>query len=66
LAPLGGEGSHPVEAGRCWTQPPRIVHTVLGYSDDRELLEIVLLADFETVTLASAEQRAPGKRRSLR
>ncbi|MFZ0401035.1 MAG: cupin, partial [Pseudolabrys sp.] len=33
-------------------QPPKIKHTVLGYSDDCELLEIVLPADFETVTLA--------------
>ena len=33
-------------------QPPKIEHTVLGYSDDCELLEIVLPADFKTVTLA--------------
>ena len=46
-----GEGVHTFEAGSCWIQPPRIVHTVLGYSDDCELLEIVLPADFETVTL---------------
>jgi hypothetical protein len=32
-------------------QPPKIKHTVRGYSDDCELLEIVLPADFETVTL---------------
>ena len=30
---------------------PRIKHTVLGYSDDCELLEIVLPADFKTITL---------------
>ena len=32
-------------------QPPGIKHTVLGYSDDCELLEIVLPADFKTVML---------------
>jgi mannose-6-phosphate isomerase-like protein (cupin superfamily) len=46
-----GEGTHTFYAGSCWIQPPRIKHTVLGYSDDCELLEIVLPADFETVTL---------------
>ena len=47
-----GEGAHTFQAGSCWIQPPRIKHTVLGYSDDCELLEIVLPADFKTVTLA--------------
>jgi hypothetical protein len=46
-----GEGTHTFHAGACWLQPPRIKHTVLGYSDDCELLEIVLPAAFETVTL---------------
>jgi len=47
-----GEGTHTFYAGSCWIQPPKIKHTVLGYSDDCELLEIVLSADFATVTLA--------------
>jgi hypothetical protein len=51
-AEFEGEGAHTFEAGSCWIQPPRILHAVLGYSDDCELLEIVLPADFETVTLA--------------
>jgi len=46
-----GEGVHTFYAGSCWIQPPGIRHTVRGYSDDCELLEIVLPADFETVTL---------------
>ena len=49
---LEGEGEHTFTAGSCWIQPPRIRHTVRGYSDDCELLEIVLPADFETETLA--------------
>ena len=47
-----GEGVHTFQAGSCWIQPPKIKHTVRGYSDDCELLEIVLPADFKTVTLA--------------
>ena len=47
-----GEGVHTFHAGACWLQPPKIKHTVLGYSDDCELLEIVLPAEFDTVTLA--------------
>lgn len=46
-----GEGVHTFAAGSCWIQPPKIRHTVRGYSDDCELLEIVLPADFKTVTL---------------
>ena len=46
-----GEGAHTFHAGSCWLQPPKIKHTVLGYSDDCELLEIVLPANFKTVTL---------------
>jgi len=34
--------------GSCWLQPPNIKHTVLGYSDDCELLEIIMPADFDT------------------
>jgi hypothetical protein len=47
-----GQGAHTFYAGSCWIQPPKIKHTVLGYSDDCELLEIILPAEFETVTLA--------------
>jgi quercetin dioxygenase-like cupin family protein len=47
-----GQGVHTFHAGSCWIQPPKIKHTVRGYSDDCELLEIVLPAAFETVTLA--------------
>ena len=37
--------------GSCWLQPPKIKHTVLDYSDDCEMLEVILPADFETVEL---------------
>jgi uncharacterized RmlC-like cupin family protein len=46
-----GVGTVTMRQGSCWLQPPRIEHTVLDYSDDCELLEVILPADFETVTL---------------
>ena len=45
-----GEGTHTMKMGSCWLQPPNIKHTVLDYSDDCELLEIVMPADFDTET----------------
>jgi hypothetical protein len=48
---LDGQGEHTMRAGSCWIQPPRIEHKVLDYSDDCEVLEIVLPADFKTVEL---------------
>jgi hypothetical protein len=52
-AEFEGEGVHTFEAGSCWIQPPGIKHAVRGYSDDCELLEIVLPAGFGTVELDS-------------
>jgi uncharacterized RmlC-like cupin family protein len=46
-----GQGTHTMRAGDCWLQPQRIKHKVLDYSDDCELLEIVMPADFNTVEL---------------
>jgi len=44
-----GQGVHLMNEGSCWIQPPGIRHTVLGWSDDCELLEIILPAEHETV-----------------
>ena len=44
-------GVNVMHAGSCWVQPPRVTHAVLDYSDDCEVLEIVLPADFRTVEL---------------
>lgn len=46
-----GQGTITMREGSCWIQPPKIEHTVLGYSDDCEVLEIILPADFATVEL---------------
>jgi uncharacterized cupin superfamily protein len=44
-----GHGVHTMKEGSCWIQPPGIRHTVLGWSDDCEVLEIILPAEHETV-----------------
>ena len=44
-----GHGVHTMKEGSCWIQPPGIRHTVLGWSDDCEVLEIILPAAHETV-----------------
>jgi mannose-6-phosphate isomerase-like protein (cupin superfamily) len=46
-----GQGEILLRTGACWIQPPRIKHTVLEYSDDCEVLEIILPAEFDTVML---------------
>jgi quercetin dioxygenase-like cupin family protein len=50
---LEGQGAHVMRPGSAWIQPPKIKHKVLDYSDDAEVLEIVLPANFETVELDS-------------
>jgi uncharacterized RmlC-like cupin family protein len=40
-----------MQTGSAWLQPPLIKHRVVDYSDDCEVLEIVLPADFETTML---------------
>jgi mannose-6-phosphate isomerase-like protein (cupin superfamily) len=42
-----------LEAGSCVHQPPGIRHRELGHSEDLELLEVVLPADFKTETVDS-------------
>jgi hypothetical protein len=50
---LEGQGETLMKEGSCWTQPPRIKHLILDYSDNCELLEVILPAEFKTVELAS-------------
>src|ERR1700731_1036656 len=50
---MEGQGETLMQQGSAWTQPPRIKHLILDYSDDCELLEIILPAEFKTVELAS-------------
>ncbi|CCE07282.1 conserved hypothetical protein [Bradyrhizobium sp. STM 3843] len=50
---LEGVGETLMKEGSAWTQPPRIRHMILDYSDDVELLEVILPADFKTVELST-------------
>ncbi|MGJ4997772.1 cupin domain-containing protein [Bradyrhizobium sp. HKCCYLS3077] len=50
---LEGVGETLMKEGSCWTQPPKIRHMILDYSDDVELLEVILPADFKTVELST-------------
>jgi hypothetical protein len=49
---LEGVGETTFNEGSCWTQPSRIKHLIMDYSDDVELLEVILPAEFKTVELA--------------
>ena len=50
---MEGQGETLMQQGSAWTQPPRIRHLVMDYSDDVELLEVILPAEFKTVELAA-------------
>jgi mannose-6-phosphate isomerase-like protein (cupin superfamily) len=50
---IEGQGETLMKEGSSWTQPPRIKHLIMDYSDDVELLEVILPADFKTVELAA-------------
>ena len=49
---MDGQGETLMKQGSAWTQPPKIKHMILDYSDDVELLEVILPAEFKTVELA--------------
>ncbi|WP_441237021.1 cupin domain-containing protein [Bradyrhizobium sp. 930_D9_N1_4] len=48
---MEGEGETLMQEGSAWTQPPKIKHMILDYSDDVELLEVILPAEFKTTEL---------------
>jgi hypothetical protein len=50
---MEGQGETLMQEGSAWTQPPRIKHLIMDYSDDVELLEVILPAEFKTVELAT-------------
>jgi len=50
---MEGQGETLMKQGSSWTQPPRIRHLIMDYSDDVELLEVILPAEFKTVELAT-------------
>lgn len=48
-----GQGTVRLEAGSCVYQPPEIRHREVGHSEDVEMLEIVMPADFKTEEVAA-------------
>jgi mannose-6-phosphate isomerase-like protein (cupin superfamily) len=50
---IEGQGETLMKQGSSWTQPPRIKHLIMDYSDDVELFEVILPAEFKTVELAA-------------
>ncbi|MGA9089716.1 MAG: cupin [Bradyrhizobium sp.] len=50
---MEGQGETLMTEGSSWTQPPRIKHLIMDYSDDVELLEVILPAEFKTVELGA-------------
>jgi hypothetical protein len=50
---MEGVGETTFQIGSSWTQPPKIKHLIMDYSDDVELLEVILPADFATKELTA-------------
>lgn len=50
-----GQGVVRLEAGSCVYQPPGIRHRELGHSDNVEMLEVVMPADFTTEEVPAVE-----------
>lgn len=46
---IEGPGEVTMRQGSCWTQPPRTRHMIRDYSDNCELLEVILPAEHRTV-----------------
>ena len=51
-----GQGIVRLEAGSCVYQPPEIRHREAGHSEDVEMLEIVMPADFKTEEVAAVDR----------
>ena len=50
-----GQGVVRLEAGSCVHQPPGIRHRELGHSEDIEMLEVVMPAEFKTDEVAAVQ-----------
>jgi quercetin dioxygenase-like cupin family protein len=57
-----GQGTVRLEAGSCVYQPHSIRHREVGHSDDVEMLEVVMPAEFQTEEVPSVEGEFPAKR----
>jgi hypothetical protein len=50
---VDGQGTLVAKKGTIFMLPQNVRHTVLDYSDDCELMEVILPADYETVNVPS-------------
>ena len=50
---LGGVGETTMRQGSSWTQPPRIKHAIRDYSDNCELLNVMMPAQFKALDVKS-------------
>lgn len=55
----GVAGEQVVRAGSCLSQPTGVAHNVVGYSDDLELIEINLPAEYVTIDLPGPPSGTP-------
>ena len=53
-----GHGEHTLKAGDCHVIPPGLSHTVTGWSDDVELLEITSPGEYQTINTVNGEELA--------
>lgn len=54
-----GQGVIEMREGSSWIQPPCIKHVVYGFSDDLEILEIILPAKYDTYNLEQSPFNKP-------
>jgi quercetin dioxygenase-like cupin family protein len=54
---MEGHAPETMRVGSSWTQPPNMRHRVVDYSDDCEVLEVVLPANFATDMHVGAPKR---------
>jgi quercetin dioxygenase-like cupin family protein len=61
LAEFEGQGTIEMRAGSSWIQPPNIKHVVRGFSDDLEILEVIIPAEYDTYNLPASSLDSPGE-----
>ena len=54
-----GHGEHRLKAGDCHIIPPGLSHTVTGWSEDVELLEITAPGHYKTIDTVNGVEVAP-------
>ena len=54
-----GHGEHRLKAGDCHIIPPGLSHTVTGWSEDVELLEITAPGHYKTTDTVNGVEVAP-------